>query len=94
MDHTRASGSWLGAVAAALGLSLVVLQPGVALVARQGFADLPGVRLWLTDSGGSGEPVVLLHPNTGTSEIWEPQINPALLKLALFTPGPLACVYA
>ena len=74
MDHTRASGSWLGAVAVALGLSFVALQPGVTLHARQGFADLPGVRLWFTDSGGSGEPVVLLHPNTGTSEIWEPQI--------------------
>jgi pimeloyl-ACP methyl ester carboxylesterase len=36
--------------------------------------DLPGVKLWFTDSGGSGEPVILLHPNTGTSETWEPQI--------------------
>jgi pimeloyl-ACP methyl ester carboxylesterase len=31
--------------------------------------------LWLTDTGGSGEPIVLLHANTGTSEIWEPQIE-------------------
>jgi pimeloyl-ACP methyl ester carboxylesterase len=36
---------------------------------------LPGVRLWFTDTGGNGEPVVLLHANTGTSEIWEPQIE-------------------
>jgi pimeloyl-ACP methyl ester carboxylesterase len=35
---------------------------------------LPGVRLWFTDTGGNGEPIVLLHANTGTSEIWEPQI--------------------
>jgi pimeloyl-ACP methyl ester carboxylesterase len=42
--------------------------------ARQAFADLPGVRLWFTDTGGNGEPVVLLHAITGTSESWQPQI--------------------
>ena len=76
MHQTRASRSWLGGIAVTLCLSLVVLHAGQAglIQARQGFADLPGVRLWFTDSGGAGEPVVLLHPNTGTSEIWEPQI--------------------
>lgn len=39
--------------------------------------DLPGVRLWFTDSGGPGQAVVLLHPNTGTSAIWAKQM-PAL----------------
>ena len=42
--------------------------------AREAFADLPGVRLWFTDTGGNGEPVVLMHPITGTSESWQPQI--------------------
>jgi pimeloyl-ACP methyl ester carboxylesterase len=42
---------------------------------RHELASLPGVRLWFTDSGGNGEPVVLLHANTGTSESWEPQID-------------------
>jgi len=42
--------------------------------ARQAFADVPGVRLWFTDTGGSGEPVVLLHAITGTSDSWQPQI--------------------
>jgi pimeloyl-ACP methyl ester carboxylesterase len=42
--------------------------------ARQAVAELPGVRVWFTDSGGNGEAVVLLHANTGTSESWEPQI--------------------
>jgi pimeloyl-ACP methyl ester carboxylesterase len=37
------------------------------------FADLPGVKLWFTDTGGDGIPVVLLHANTGTSESWEAQ---------------------
>ncbi len=40
-------------------------------------AALPGVRLFFTDSGGNGEPLMLLHPNTGTSAIWEKQL-PAL----------------
>ncbi len=41
-------------------------------------AELPGVRLWYTDSGGEGPPVLLLHPNTGTSAIWAKQV-PALV---------------
>ncbi len=42
--------------------------------ARRDFVNLPGVRLWFTDTGGSGEPVVLMHANTGTSEVWEAQV--------------------
>lgn len=38
------------------------------------YANLPGVKLWFTDSGGSGTPIVLLHSNTGNSDIWAPQI--------------------
>src|ERR1700734_2133203 len=37
-------------------------------------AELPSVKLWFTDTGGTGVPIVLLHPNTGTVEIWQPQI--------------------
>jgi len=43
------------------------------------FVDLPNVRLWVTDSGGSGDPVILLHANTGTSENWQKQA-PALVQ--------------
>jgi pimeloyl-ACP methyl ester carboxylesterase len=32
------------------------------------------VRLWVSDTGGNGEPVILLHANTGTIESWENQI--------------------
>jgi pimeloyl-ACP methyl ester carboxylesterase len=39
------------------------------------YADLLGVKLWFIDSGGGGTPIVLLHPNTGTVAIWEPQIT-------------------
>jgi pimeloyl-ACP methyl ester carboxylesterase len=35
--------------------------------------DLPGVRLWYTDTGGKGAPIVLLHANTGTSAAWTKQ---------------------
>jgi pimeloyl-ACP methyl ester carboxylesterase len=39
-----------------------------------GYADLPGVRLWYTDSGGSGVPLVLLHANTGNADGWQHNI--------------------
>lgn len=41
-------------------------------------AELPGVRLCFTDTGGDGAPVVLLHANTGTAAAWEKQV-PALV---------------
>ncbi len=37
-------------------------------------AQLPGVKLWFTDSGGDGAPLILLHPNTGNVDIWEFQV--------------------
>jgi pimeloyl-ACP methyl ester carboxylesterase len=39
--------------------------------AREASADLPGVRLWFSDSGGSGVPVVFVHAATGSSRVWE-----------------------
>src|SRR2546422_6772635 len=44
-----------------------------------GYADLPGVRLWYTDSGDSGVPVVLLHANTGNADSWQYNI-PGLVE--------------
>jgi hypothetical protein len=43
------------------------------------FVDLPNVKLWVTDTGGTGDPVILPHANTGTSENWQKQ-NPALVQ--------------
>ena len=37
-------------------------------------AELPGVRLWYVDTGGSGVPVVFMHAATGSSRVWEYQI--------------------
>jgi len=42
---------------------------------RRELASLPGVRLWFTDTGGTGEPIVLMHAITGTSESWAPQAD-------------------
>src|SRR5262249_32277535 len=42
--------------------------------ARETYAELPGVRLWYKDTGGSGTDVVFLHSNTGSSQNWEHQI--------------------
>ena len=70
-------------VAAMLGLA-IGLQPHTgsflqvvppASAARGDFANLPGVRLWFTDTGGNGEPIVLMHANSGTSEAWDPQMG-------------------
>ena len=64
-----------------------ILMTGVALIvaanvqaqqtqsAREGHADLPGVRIWYQDSGGNGIPVVFLHAGTGSSRVWENQIQ-------------------
>lgn len=40
--------------------------------------DLPGVHLWVIDSGGDGTPVVMLHADTGTSESWRFQYAPLI----------------
>jgi pimeloyl-ACP methyl ester carboxylesterase len=56
------------------GLIIIITTAAIALSApqaRQGYADLPGVRLWYTDTGGSGVPLVLLHANTGNNESWQ-----------------------
>jgi pimeloyl-ACP methyl ester carboxylesterase len=58
-----------------LATGLLALGGGGAWSAKGAYADLPGVRLWFTDSGGSGKPLVLLHANTGASASWEPQVQ-------------------
>ena len=36
----------------------------------EGYADLPGVRLWYWDTGGDGEVILLAHPGSQSSQIW------------------------
>jgi pimeloyl-ACP methyl ester carboxylesterase len=62
-------------VVALIGFLATVSLSAQAPSPRGGFADLPGVRLWFTDTGGNGQPIVLLHAATGTTESWAPQIE-------------------
>ena len=48
-------------------------------LAKAELAALPGTHLWYWDTGGAGQGVVLLHPATGSSEIWGYQ-QPAFAK--------------
>ncbi len=58
--------------------ALMLFASASSLVAEEAVngmhIDLPGVKLWVTDTGGLGPPIVLLHSNTGNSDIWAPQI--------------------
>jgi pimeloyl-ACP methyl ester carboxylesterase len=47
--------------------------------AKDGVAAIPDARLWYWDTGGEGEPVVLLHPASGSGLIWLYQ-QPAFVK--------------
>jgi len=38
--------------------------------AREGMAELPGTHLGYWDTGGAGEPVVFLHPASGSALVW------------------------
>lgn len=46
---------------------------------REGVAQLPDVNLWYWDTGGTGEPIVLLHPMTGSGLVW-PYQQPVFAK--------------
>jgi len=43
-------------------------------LAKDAYTELPGVRLFHVDSGGSGVPVIFLHSATGSSRVWEHQV--------------------
>jgi pimeloyl-ACP methyl ester carboxylesterase len=66
-----------GSIATAVvGLASFVLAASLQVPPRQAQADLPGVRLSFTDTGGRGVPVVFTHAATGSSRVWEYQILP------------------
>jgi pimeloyl-ACP methyl ester carboxylesterase len=69
-----ACGRWWG-LAVMVGLAVILPAPVCAAENSPSgrYAELPGVKLWFTDTGGTGTPIVLLHANTGTSASWEPQ---------------------
>ena len=43
------------------------------------YVEIPGVRLWFTDTGGAGTPVVFLHAASGATDSWLYQ-EPAFLQ--------------
>jgi pimeloyl-ACP methyl ester carboxylesterase len=49
-------------------LAPVPMPPQVP--AREGMAQLADTQLWFWDTGGTGEPIVLLHPASGSGLIW------------------------
>jgi pimeloyl-ACP methyl ester carboxylesterase len=59
-------------------LAAILLAAGQAWAGEAvgAYANLPGVKLWFTDTGGTGAPIVLLHANTGTSAYWAKQNGP------------------
>jgi pimeloyl-ACP methyl ester carboxylesterase len=61
-------------VVAALAVAAFSQAPAADEPASGMYAELAGVKLWFTDTGGTGVPIVLLHANTGTSAVWESQI--------------------
>lgn len=40
-----------------------------------GLVPVSGAELHVRDSGGQGAPIVLLHPGSGSADIWEPQYD-------------------
>jgi pimeloyl-ACP methyl ester carboxylesterase len=66
--------------AAAAPVDMMAPVPMPAQVAvKEAMAELPGTRLWYWDTGGDGEPVVLMHPASGSALIWGYQ-QPVLAK--------------
>lgn len=67
-------GSGLFTTSASLAQAPGKAPAAVAAPARETYAELPGVRIWFKDTGGSGVPVVFLHAGSGSSQVWEHQI--------------------
>ncbi len=64
----------LGACVAAAGRTPLSAHAAQMSAAREGYAEGPAARIWYSDTGGSGVPVVFLHAGTGSSRNWEYQI--------------------
>ena len=56
-----------------LGTSPAAPEESVAL-AFEGHISVPGLKLWVTDTGGTGQAVVFLHSNAVSSRLWEKQV--------------------
>jgi pimeloyl-ACP methyl ester carboxylesterase len=66
----NAFAGWPGRAAAQAAdpMAPVPLPPQAS--AAEGIAQIADTRLWFWDTGGGGEPIVLLHPASGSGLIW------------------------
>ncbi len=59
-------------------LAAMVMSAGLGFAQQpplsEGFVDVPGAKIFYKDSGGRGLPVIFLHANTGSADVWEHQI--------------------
>src|SRR5579864_1022140 len=59
---------------AIVALTLCLGSAGLFIAAEnEGYAELPGVRIWYKDTGGPGIPVIFLHSASGSSRNWDDQ---------------------
>ncbi|HEY6259196.1 MAG TPA: alpha/beta hydrolase [Xanthobacteraceae bacterium] len=70
---------FFGTGGAAIGQTISSTLVPAQAPAKEGLAPIADTRLWYWDTGGEGEPVVLLHPASGSGLIWLYQ-QPALVK--------------
>jgi pimeloyl-ACP methyl ester carboxylesterase len=71
LGFLTAAAGWPGRAAAQMladPLTPVPIPPQAP--ANEGVAQLNDTKLWFWDTGGSGEPIVLLHPASGSGLIW------------------------
>jgi len=60
-----------GAIETARGQGVMTSIPVPAQVpSKEGYAQLKDTKLFYWDTGGEGQPIILLHPNSGSALIW------------------------
>jgi pimeloyl-ACP methyl ester carboxylesterase len=68
-----------GAIESARGQGITPIPVPVQAPAKEGYAELKDTRLFYWDTGGEGQPIILPHPNSGSTLIWLYQ-QPAFAK--------------
>ena len=71
----RRTCSWLLSSLAALGFAQTLGAFQAPPAVHEGFAEVPGVKIWYRDTGGQGVPVIFLHSASGSSANWDYQFQ-------------------
>src|SRR5215467_4897160 len=77
--------TWLLTSLAIFGFVQTIAALQTPASAREGFAEVPGVKIWYKDTGGQGVPVIFLHAASGSSLNWDYQF-------AAFTAAGYRCI--